>query len=98
MPFAANTTGVVPASLSFLAIYNSSLSKTENGFRDEVVYFYDNHKDGHGGRSHVSREETSKSNEINNKRLRSVGLVQAMIQFAKSENDLFGDLHELNRD
>ena len=78
---------VVPAQLSFLAIYNPSLGPTDETFPDQLVFYYSRtaheeriaakkvaRKDGAGG--DAAREEE-------NEKLRQIGLAQGMVDFAK---------------
>jgi hypothetical protein len=79
---------VVPAQLSFLAIYNPSLGLTDETFRDQLVFYYSRaaieariaakktaRKDGAGGDA-LRQEE--------NEKLRQIGLAQGMVDFARS--------------
>ena len=75
--------GVLPASLSFLAIYNPSLSNNDESLQDQIVYFYsqkDHSRKSHGLSSEVVAEQ---SREELNERLRHIGLAQGMVEFAK---------------
>jgi hypothetical protein len=80
-------TKVVPAQLSFLAIYNPSLGLTDETFRDQLVFYYSRaaleariaakktaRKDGAGGDA-LRQEE--------NEKLRQIGLAQGMVDFAR---------------
>jgi First Longin domain of INTU, CCZ1 and HPS4 len=74
---------VVPAQLSFLAIYNPSLGKTDESLREQIVFYSStatrtsrNRKGQSGGLHDAEREEE-------NEQLRQVGLAQGMVDFAK---------------
>lgn len=74
---------VVPACLSFLAIYNPSLSNTDENLRDQIVYYYTKDqlsgkelKNGGGSEPEENRDEL-------NEQLRQVGLAQGMVQFGR---------------
>jgi len=76
--------GVVPAALSFLAIYNPALSQSDETFQNQIVYYYS--KPSHG-RSRFPQNkadaEAEESREEKNEKLRQVGLAQGMVDFAK---------------
>jgi First Longin domain of INTU, CCZ1 and HPS4 len=73
----------IPAQLSFLAIYNPSLGKTDESLQDQIVFYSStttrarqNRKNQSDGSQHVEKEEE-------NEQLRQVGLAQGMVDFAK---------------
>ncbi|RAR04565.1 hypothetical protein DDE82_004523 [Stemphylium lycopersici] len=75
---------VVPAQLSFLAIYNPSLGKSDETFHQQIVFYYSKAaktlsrlKSGDARREEELREQE-------NEKLRQVGLAQGMVGFAKS--------------
>ena len=75
--------GVVPASLSFLAIYNPSLSKSDDTFHEQIVYYYSKSRNArHGGNSNDSGDGEDSRDEKNEKE-RQIGLAQGMVEFAK---------------
>jgi hypothetical protein len=88
---------VVPAHLSYLAIYNPSLSSTDETLRDQIVFYYSHkletelerltrEKHATSGKdiSSPERDAAEKKQEaIENERLRQVGLAQGMVNFAK---------------
>ena len=82
----ANTIGVVPASLSFLAIYNPSLSSGDETVEEQIVYYFDGQNANTNGEAPHETKDSGDGAEQANKRLRSVGLAQAMIQFARFQN------------
>ena len=78
---------IVPARLSFLAIYNPALGPTDDTFRDQLVYY-------HSRAAHETRTTTKKSarndaaggdamREVENEKLRQIGLAQGMVDFAR---------------
>lgn len=79
----ANTPKVVPAHLSFLAVYNPGLGTSDETFHQQIVFYYSKaakalSKLRHGdGRAEELREQE-------NEKLRQVGLAQGMVGFAKS--------------
>jgi len=87
MSTSAWSTKVVPAQLSFLAIYNPTLGPTDETFPDQVVFWYSRaaresraaaRKNGRHG---VVGEDIVREEE--NEKLRQIGLAQGMVDFAK---------------
>ncbi|KAK4958664.1 hypothetical protein LTR66_013132 [Elasticomyces elasticus] len=81
---------VVPAQLSFLAIYNPSLGPTDETFREQIVFYYSRAANearikskGHD-KGDVREQELR---EEENEKLRQVGLAQGMVDFARSFSD-----------
>ena len=76
---------VVPAQLSFLAIYNPSLGNTDETFRDQVVFY--SSKAARARRKRTSSDNASKEkeHEEENEKLRQIGLAQGMVEFARHE-------------
>jgi len=79
---------VKPAQLSFLAIYNPSLGKTDDTLQEQIV-FYSSKEDRIRRRS-VKRRDGDAEDELDireegeeNERLRQVGLAQGMVDFVK---------------
>ena len=76
--------GVVPAALSFLAIYNPSLSHSDETLHEQIVYYYSKPShDQHKSRQSSGNDEVRESREKRNEKLRQVGLAQGMVGFAK---------------
>lgn len=79
---------VVPAALSFLAIYNPALGDSDETFHQQVVFYYAKaaHARAKLGRSHAGGqpEEDKKLRDEENEKLRQVGLAQGMVGFARS--------------
>lgn len=78
---------VIPAQLSFLAIYNPTLGPTDETFADQLVFWYSRaasesraaqKKAGAAGKS---RKDELREEE--NERLRQIGLAQGMVDFAR---------------
>ncbi|KAF2709182.1 hypothetical protein K504DRAFT_467156 [Pleomassaria siparia CBS 279.74] len=75
---------VVPAQLSFLAIYNPSLGTTDETFEKQVVFYYSR---AAKIRSRIDGKDTKAAQELReqeNEKLRQVGLAQGMVGFARS--------------
>lgn len=83
MSVVANSIGVTPAALSFFAIYNPSLNHGDETIDDQIVYFYDGGDTKSKGKRPAGEREQKEDIEEANKRLRSIGLAQAMTQFAR---------------
>ena len=75
--------GVVPASLSFLAIYNPFLSRNEETLHDQIVYYHSKSDNAKLRRKARGNTENDDLHEERNERLRQIGLAQAMVEFAK---------------
>ena len=82
MSGSADFADVVPASLSFLAIYNPSLSTSNDSVNEQIVYYYDPPRDGRKGTKSGGGMDGEESKTTINEKLRHVGLAQGMIQFA----------------
>ncbi|KAK4151409.1 hypothetical protein C8A00DRAFT_35937 [Chaetomidium leptoderma] len=81
--------GIIPAQLGFLAIYNPSLGATDETVDDQIVYYAStNTQSSPRQRRHrtasVGRPTGSVSNAERNERLRQIGLAQGMVEFGKS--------------
>lgn len=76
---------VIPAQLSFLAIYNPSLGSTDDFIRDQIVFYSSKITRIKRARSRKADrdEEDKKEHEEENEKLRQVGLAQGMVDFAK---------------
>ncbi|KAL8731304.1 MAG: hypothetical protein Q9166_003528 [cf. Caloplaca sp. 2 TL-2023] len=86
MSIYANKSGIVPAALAFLTIYNPSLSQTDDTIKEQVVYYYSK---SNPKRSHrkASRAPGVDDKENENEKLRQIGLAQGMVQFARTFSD-----------
>ncbi|EAT87686.2 hypothetical protein SNOG_05295 [Parastagonospora nodorum SN15] len=75
---------VVPAQLSFLAVYNPALGTSDETFHQQIVFYYSR---AAKARSKLSNGDTRRDEELReqeNEKLRQVGLAQGMVGFAKS--------------
>ncbi|KAF2677219.1 hypothetical protein K458DRAFT_162425 [Lentithecium fluviatile CBS 122367] len=75
---------VVPAQLSFLAIYNPSLGTSDETFHDQIVFYYSK---AAKARSRIEGKDEQAEKELReqeNEKLRQVGLAQGMVGFARS--------------
>ncbi len=73
---------VIPAQLDLLAIYNPTLSSSEETLKNQIVYYFSRHsrrQDSHG----KQKEHAGKAEDDYNERLRQIGLAQGMVSFAK---------------
>lgn len=78
---------IVPAQLAFLAIYNPSLGKTDETFRDQLVFYYSRAvRDRRKGNPHSDSQDADYERERcedENEKLRQIGLAQGMVGFAR---------------
>ncbi|KAH8701471.1 hypothetical protein GQ44DRAFT_693264 [Phaeosphaeriaceae sp. PMI808] len=78
---------VVPAQLSFLALYNPSLGTSDETFHQQVVFYYSKATKVRDRLSRLSSHDTQAEHDLReqeNEKLRQVGLAQGMVAFAKS--------------
>ncbi|KAF2742481.1 hypothetical protein M011DRAFT_378211, partial [Sporormia fimetaria CBS 119925] len=75
---------VIPAKLSFLALYNPSLSSSDETVHDQIVFYYSPAASTRAGNNNGGSKDTRNLREERNKRLREVGLAQGMVGFAQS--------------
>ncbi|PGH27521.1 hypothetical protein AJ80_00762 [Polytolypa hystricis UAMH7299] len=80
---ANDSNSVVPAQLSFLAIYNPSLGTTDETLSDQIVFYFSKNSRTRNSRA-AQRGSISEQNEDQNEKLRQVGLAQGMVSFAKN--------------
>jgi hypothetical protein len=74
---------VIPAQLSFLAIYNPTLGPTDETLEDQIV-FYTSRTDLQREDDSTIAENSGKLAGIDkNERLRQIGLAQGMVNFAR---------------
>ena len=83
MSGSSQRTGVIPARLAFLAIYNPFLGHSEESLHEQIVYYYSEASGRWGGRDQSGRSQDEKDTEEKNERLRQIGLAQGMVEFAK---------------
>lgn len=75
---------VIPAKLSYLAIYNPSLGTTDETLRDQIVFH--SSKATRARRRHKTRDGGANEEDMHeeeNERLRQIGLAQGMVEFAR---------------
>ncbi|KAF2013699.1 hypothetical protein BU24DRAFT_351182 [Aaosphaeria arxii CBS 175.79] len=82
---------VVPAQLSFLAIYNPALSSSDEDVHQQIVFYHSKSaksKSKSKTRGKAARQEQDKDHqqsiENNDEKLLQVGLAQGMVDFARS--------------
>ncbi|KAJ4403559.1 hypothetical protein N0V91_006432 [Didymella pomorum] len=79
----SNPVRVVPAALSFLAIYNPALGDSDETFHKQIVFYYAKAARARAKLgSDDARDEQLREEE--NEKLRQVGLAQGMVGFARS--------------
>lgn len=74
---------LVPACLSFLAIYNPSLSNSDDNLRDQIVYYYRKGQLSGRERNCDGDLDPEENQDELNEKLRQVGLAQGMVQFGR---------------
>lgn len=74
---------VVPAQLSFLAIYNPGLGTTDETFRDQVVFYYSRVANENRRKARNDAAVATELREEENEKLRQIGLAQGMVDFAR---------------
>jgi len=83
---------IIPARLSFLSIYNPSLGRTDETFREQILYYYSRSdresrltiKSATGATGKTRTQNAEELREQENERLRQIGLAQGMVDFAKT--------------
>lgn len=77
---------VIPAQLSFLAIYNPTLGPTDETLEDQIV-FHTSKADNQRTEDSNAEEGDGKISESGrNEKLRQIGLAQGMVNFARWES------------
>jgi hypothetical protein len=79
-PNASLATKLIPAQLSFLAIYNPALGSTEETFQDQIVFYFS--REAYAKRKQQSEDHENLQDE-KHERERQIGLAQGMVNFAK---------------
>ena len=77
------STGIFPACLAFLTIYNPALSVNDENLHDQIVYYHSGSSESQAGRKDPDDVRPETRHEELNERLRQIGLAQGMIEFAK---------------
>jgi hypothetical protein len=80
-----DSSSVIPAQLSFLAIYNPQLGTTDETIREQVVFYTSRPDLSRRQGSLTATNEGQEDNGIWNERLRQIGLAQGMVSFARWE-------------
>ncbi|KAL7926186.1 hypothetical protein ACQKWADRAFT_281982 [Trichoderma austrokoningii] len=86
---AASTSGIVPAQLGFLALFNPSLGQTDETIDDQIVYYASVSTQGSSRRRRRARTRPTDgiSQEERHERLRQIGLAQGMVSFGRGFSD-----------
>ena len=84
---APTTPKIVPAHLSFLAIYNPELGPTDDTFQDQVVFWFSKAAKDRRRQGKQDGDAQKEVQDEENEKLRQIGLAQGMINFAKSFSD-----------
>lgn len=80
----SDSDSVIPAQLSFLAIYNPTLGPTDESIEDQIVFYTSKADNLRRTESSAAEEhEYNPSDDERNERLRQVGLAQGMVSFAR---------------
>jgi len=79
----ADPASVIPAQLSFLAIYNPLLGTTDETLDDQIVFYSSKAARLRRTRSTDTRSAPAENKDDRNQRLRQIGLAQGMVSFAK---------------
>lgn len=74
---------VVPAQLSFLAIYNPALGDSDETFHRQVVFYYAKAARARAKLGGANAQKEEQLREEENEKLRQVGLAQGMVGFAR---------------
>ncbi|KAL8933574.1 MAG: hypothetical protein Q9211_005706 [Gyalolechia sp. 1 TL-2023] len=75
--------GIIPATLAFLTIYNPSLSQSDDTIEEQIVYYYSKSKPLNTYPK-AGDDEDGSDRELKNEKLRQVGLAQGMVEFANT--------------
>lgn len=78
---------IIPAQLSFLAIYSPPLGVTDESFKEQVVFHYSREsreaKSQKKKQGRNAEDEAFAIKEEENEKLRQIGLAQGMVDFAR---------------
>ncbi|KAL8937503.1 MAG: hypothetical protein Q9216_004383 [Gyalolechia sp. 2 TL-2023] len=83
MSTSVNKSGIIPATLAFLTIYNPSLSRSDNTVEEQTLYNYSK-LERPKTRAKAGHDQDASERELKNEKLRQVGLAQGMVEFAKT--------------
>ena len=74
----------MPAQLDSLAIYNPSLSSSDESLSDQIVFYHSRRARKQRDHNEDDKQKTTPSTGTEeNDRLRQIGLAQGMVNFAK---------------
>ena len=79
----SDSASVIPAQLSFLAIYNPLLGPTDETLSDQIVFYTSRSSRLRRTESDAVDDGNDNSKDKTNDRLRQIGLAQGMVGFAK---------------
>lgn len=82
MSISASKSGIIPAHLAFLAIYNPSLSQSDDTIEEQIVYYY-SASDAQNRRRRTGHDQDGDDRDSKHEKLRQIGLAQGMVEFAK---------------
>lgn len=78
---------VIPAQLSYLAIYNPTLGPTDETLEDQIVFYTSRSGNLQQTNDTTAEEDGSlPSRDDKNEKLRQIGLAQGMVSFARWES------------
>ncbi|KAL9582611.1 MAG: hypothetical protein Q9212_003190 [Teloschistes hypoglaucus] len=83
MSISSTKSGISPATLAFLTIYNPSLSQNDETIEEQILYYYskvDSQKSLRKG----DNSQDAVDRESKNEKMRQIGLAQGMVEFAKT--------------
>ncbi|KAM0524015.1 hypothetical protein ACHAPE_001270 [Trichoderma viride] len=85
----ASTSGIVPAQLGFLALFNPSLGQTDETIDDQIVYYASVSTQSSSRRRRRARARPTDgiSQEERHERLRQIGLAQGVVNFGRGFSD-----------
>jgi hypothetical protein len=72
---------VIPAQLSYLAIYNPTLGPTDETIADQIVFYTS--QSSHERENSRLKAEGEEARELENEKLRQIGLAQGLVNFAR---------------
>jgi hypothetical protein len=79
----AEPVSVIPAQLSFLAIYNPLLGTSEETLQDQIVFYFSKAAAESDTFSEPTDVASSAKKDDRDVKLRQIGLAQGMVNFAK---------------
>lgn len=82
---------VIPAQVSYLAIYNPALGPTDETIADQIVYYTS--QATHEREIAGNTQDGHDSKDLENERLRQIGLAQGLVNFARYANPKICQAH-----